>query len=223
MASVSSGRRRRLAGTWTARRRWLLGGAALALSVAVGVTASELAGHPGGGQGAGTTLEQHGPGAGLPMLAKGSPAPGFSLPRLGGGPPVSLAAERGHPLVLNFFASWCPDCRAELRAFAEVSHGAHGPVRFLGIDTNDPEPGQASALLRAAGDRYPVGTDRDAAVANGRYDIEALPVTVFVGASGRIVGQVFGAQTVRSLRPWVQALEATSRSGHRAGTGMAAR
>lgn len=193
------------------RRRRLVLSAALVLAVAGGVSAYALTGSQSGAGGS-VTVEQQGPGKGLPILAKGTPAPGFSLPRLGGGAPVSLAAERGHPVVLNFFASWCADCRAELKAFAAVSNGPHGSVRFLGIDTNDPQPGQASALLRAAGDEYPVGTDRSAAVANGRYDILALPVTVFVGASGRIVGQVFGAQTVSSLRPWIKALERTSGS-----------
>lgn len=120
---------------------------------------------------------------------------------------MSLSADRGHPVVLNFFASWCTDCRAELRAFGQVSDAPHGAVRFLALDVNDPEPHRALSLERAAGIRYPTGVDRRATVANSRYYVEALPATVFIDASGRIAGQAFGAQTTRSLRSWVHALE----------------
>jgi thiol-disulfide isomerase/thioredoxin len=53
-----------------------------------------------------------------PTLKAGTTAPAFSLPSLGGGDTVSLAAFRGTPIIVNFFASWCPDCRAELDAMA---------------------------------------------------------------------------------------------------------
>lgn len=147
-----------------------------------------------------------GAGQGLAVLPDGRPAPSFSLPRLGGGAPVSLGEDRGHPVILNFFASWCPNCREELKAFAAVSSHP-GSTRFIGIDTNDDAPAKAQDLLRAAGDRYPVGIDPSAAVANGLYLVQALPVTIFVRSDGRIAGEVFGAQTVESLRPWISRLD----------------
>lgn len=161
---------------------------------------------------AATRAPAAGPGAGLARLPDGRAAPGFSLPRLGGGRPVSLAAEGGHPVVLNFFASWCTDCRKEMSAFAAVSNGRTGPVKFLAVDTSDHDQAQASRLLRDAGDRYPVGVDPAAGVANGKYLVPALPATVFIGAGGRIAGEVFGAQTVKSLRSWVRALARTATS-----------
>lgn len=146
------------------------------------------------------------------MLARGRAAPGFSLRRLGGGPAVSLSAYKGHPVVLNFFASWCPDCRAELKAFATVSNGVAGKVGFVGVDTNDSNPAKAESLLRAAGDRYAVGVDPNASVANGKYLVQALPSTVFISASGHVIGQVFGTQTTTSLTKWVRRLEAPGSS-----------
>lgn len=208
------------------RRRWIATGG-LAVAVAAGLlayaltpqSATSVTMSPGGGHR--VVLEGgHGPGAGLPKLASGVEAPGFSLARLGGGAPVSLSSFRGHPVVLNFFASWCPDCRAELHAFATVSNGSHGDVRFVAVDTNDPNTAKALALLRRAGDRYPTGIDPHATVANSRYYIEALPVTVFIRADGRIGGEAFGAQTVTSLRSWVRALE---KGGAQAGKGTTTR
>ena len=158
----------------------------------------------------GLTINESGPGTGLAELATGRLAPGFSLPSLQGEGPVRLSNFAGDPVVLNFFASWCQDCRAELSAFARVSSGPHGPVRFVGIDTDDVAASKAIALLVAAGDRYPVGVDRSGDVATSRYLVAALPVTVFITAQGRIAGQVFGAQTVKSLEPWVQRLEVTA-------------
>lgn len=160
-----------------------------------------------------TTTVQKGVGAGLPELAAGKTAPGFSLPRLGGGAPVSLSADRGHPVVLNFFASWCSNCRAELSAFATVSKAPPAGIEFLGVDTNDHNPSKARSLLRTAGDHYPVGVDPNASVANGKYLVEALPVTVFITSRGRIAGEVFGTQSVHSLEPWLHKLETSQGSG----------
>ena len=194
--------------------RWLLAvGGLLAVAVVAGVVAYLVTPRPSSVISAstsvpsGTAVQKSGPGAGLPKLATGRVAPAFSLPRLGGGAPVSLGALRGHPVVLNFFASWCSDCRAELHAFAEVSNGPHGPVRFLAIDTSDHSPQKAMSLLEAAGDRYPVGEDPNATVAGSKYLVQALPVTVFISAKGHIVGQVFGAQNRTTLESWVHLLE----------------
>jgi cytochrome c biogenesis protein CcmG/thiol:disulfide interchange protein DsbE len=159
-----------------------------------------------------TPTATSGPGKGLPVIGTGRRAPAFRLPRLGGGPPVSLAAERGHPVVVNFFASWCPECRAELQAFATASERAR-TVRFIGVDTNDPTPSKAGQLLRAAGARYPVGVDSSASTASSSYGIVALPATVFVYPDGRVAGQVYGAQTVSTLRSWTDRLERGSRRG----------
>ncbi|MDA8291770.1 MAG: TlpA disulfide reductase family protein [Actinomycetota bacterium] len=148
--------------------------------------------------------------AGLPTIPAGTLAAPFSLPRLGGGPPVVLASFRGRPTVVNFFASWCVDCRAELSAFGSVSRSDGRLVNFVGVDTNDPNAALARALLARAGARYPVGVDPSGSVANSRYLVSALPVTLFLGSSGRVVGEVVGAQSRSDLEGWISRL--TSRT-----------
>jgi cytochrome c biogenesis protein CcmG, thiol:disulfide interchange protein DsbE len=141
-----------------------------------------------------------------PTLKPGTMAPAFSLPPLSGGDAVSLAVYRGTPVIVNFFASWCPDCRAELDATATVARRSAGHVAVIGVDSNESSDAAATRLLTAAHATYPVGLDNSAKVAT-RYLINALPVTYFVNAQGRVVGAALGPQTVTSLQRWVGRLE----------------
>ncbi len=131
-------------------------------------------------------------------LERGAAAPAFALPRLGGGAPVTLAAAPGTPTVVNFFASWCSNCRAELKAFATVAGRNSATVNVVGVDSNDTSTSNAEALLAAAHASYPVGVDANAQVASD-YKLEVLPVTYFVTAKGTVAGVAFGTQSVASL------------------------
>lgn len=142
-----------------------------------------------------------------PVLARGTVAPTFSLPSLEGGQPVALAAYRGTPVIVNFFASWCPDCRSELAAIGSVARQASGRVGVVGVDSNDTSTAAEQVLARAHAD-YPVGVDASVHVAT-EYLLTALPVTYFLDARGRVVGTAFGPQTARSLQRWVTRLTAS--------------
>ena len=137
-----------------------------------------------------------------PVLHAGAAAPSFSLPRLGGGPPVVLSSLRGSPVIVNFFASWCPNCRSELAAIGAVADQNIGRAAVVGIDSNDGNGAAAAKILAAAHATYPVGVDTSAKVAS-EYLLTALPVTYFVSADGRILGSALGPQNVASLRRWV--------------------
>jgi thiol-disulfide isomerase/thioredoxin len=121
---------------------------------------------------------------------------------------VSLTGVQGFPVILNFFASWCPDCRAELGAVATVARETNGSVAVLGVDSNDTSRTAATDLLTSARATYPVGVDARATVAS-TYLLTALPVTYFLNAQHRVVGAAFGPQTVTSLDVWVKRLKAT--------------
>lgn len=164
-----------------------------------------------------TSAQQHRPASSpstLPALSSGKPAPAFSLARLGGGAPVDLASYRGKPTVVNFFASWCPDCRAELGAFGAASRADGSKVNFLGIDSNDSDAALARRLLATAGATYPVGVDPNGVLASTKYAISYLPVTFFLDAKGRVVGEAYGTQSQASLDRWVALLE-SGRTGRR--------
>ncbi|MGO9343540.1 MAG: TlpA family protein disulfide reductase [Acidimicrobiales bacterium] len=141
-----------------------------------------------------------------PSLQVGTVAPNFSLDPLSGQGNVELSKLRGSPVVVNFFASWCPDCQAELSAFATFARAENGRIDVVGVDTNDSNRSAAGRLLAHAHADYPVGVDPQALVAS-RYLVEALPMTYFIDAQGRVAGVALGQLTNADLHSWLEKLE----------------
>jgi cytochrome c biogenesis protein CcmG, thiol:disulfide interchange protein DsbE len=155
-----------------------------------------------------------GPGSG-PVVAIGDEAPTFTLASVTGGPPVNLAAlgqHRHHPVVLNFFASWCTPCQKESPLLASTAHAEQAKgstVQFIGVDVGE-EPAQALPFLRQTGISYPVGSDTDYRVTSVVYGLNAQPNTFFIDASGHVVDHVIGAVSPSQLDQWVHRLAGSS-------------
>lgn len=113
---------------------------------------------------------------------------------------ASLTGIAGHhPLVINFFASYCTACAQEMRTFATVAASEHRVV-FVGIDTSDPNVPKARSLIASAGVAYPVLEDNAKSIMLNTFGIANLPTTFFVNASGTIVAEVLGLETAPQLR-----------------------
>jgi len=124
----------------------------------------------------------------------GRPAPPWSLPALRHpGDVVSFAGFAGRPVVVNFWASWCPPCRKEMPALAAAARRLAGKVDFVGVDTNDSRPA-AIAFAAKTGVAYPLGFDPHGDLAS-TYGVYGLPTTFFVSAQGRLLGRQVGAMT----------------------------
>jgi thiol-disulfide isomerase/thioredoxin len=95
---------------------------------------------------------------------------------------------------MNFFASWCPPCTAELPTLAAAQRRVGNSVAFVGIDVSDTSS-SAIDLVKRSGVGYVVGTDPDYKLANGLYHLRGLPSTVFIDSKGRIVATVLGQLT----------------------------
>ena len=122
----------------------------------------------------------------------GQTAPGFQLPSTAGGE-GSLAAERGHPVLIDFWATWCSNCRADMRLVAaQAERHARAGLRVLLVDYEE-SPAAVRQFLRSQKIALPSLLDSGGRTAL-RYGIPGLPVAIFVARSGKIaaiqVGQL---------------------------------
>ena len=101
---------------------------------------------------------------------------------------VSLSSLRGQPVVLNFYASWCPGCRQEAAALTTAATANPG-VRFMGVDIQDTE--DAGRTFEAeVGHGYAAGPVTEGSYL--RFGVTGPPETFFIDRSGRIVGHFAG-------------------------------
>lgn len=130
-------------------------------------------------------------------------APSFSLGVLGHpGQHITLSQYAGHPLIVNFFASWCAPCKRETPLIAQFYRAAHGGVTVLGVDVND-SARSALKFAHRAGVAYPVVADPQPMTTTLAYDVPGLPATFFLNSQHRIVKRVYGAVTLQDLRSGV--------------------
>lgn len=116
----------------------------------------------------------------------GGPAPNFTLKRLDGGR-LSLAALRGKPVVLNFWASWCVPCKGEAKTLEQASQQYRKDgVVFVGVDYND-VASDARTFIAHHGITYTTLEDGPGNVAN-LYGLSGVPETFFIDRRGRLVG-----------------------------------
>jgi thiol-disulfide isomerase/thioredoxin len=124
---------------------------------------------------------------------KGAPAPLAALheqsnERLDGGAKAfkaRLEELRGHPAVVNKWASWCAPCRAEFPFFQKQALARGKEVAFLGVNSND-NAGDARRFLAKYPVPFPHYTDRNLEVAAVFNAVQAFPSTAFYDSKGKL-------------------------------------
>ena len=135
---------------------------------------------------------------GQSRLREGDIAPSFTLSAFDGRS-VSSVSLRGAPLVLNFWASWCQPCRIEAKTLEKAYNEFKGKgVFFLGVSVDD-NLSAAKEFVKEYGLTYPNGLDKDGAIGRD-YGIYAIPETLVIDRSGRIVFLHIGAVSEDVLR-----------------------
>jgi peroxiredoxin len=126
-----------------------------------------------------------------PAVAQGVPAPALTLKSIEGRT-VRLRDYRGKVVLINFWATWCPPCRAELPALVQLQrqYGSAG-LQIIGITSPPEHRARVRQLTRRLKVNYPIvlGTHETRA----RFSLdETLPLTVIIDREGRIRGTIAG-------------------------------
>ncbi len=101
---------------------------------------------------------------------------------------VSLASFRGRPVILHFWATWCPLCREEMPILEQAARDRPEGLAILGINLGE-RCDKVERYARQAGLNFPLLLDLRGKVA-ARYGVLSLPITILVGPDGRIAGSL---------------------------------
>jgi len=187
-------RRREAARASARRKRALMVTGAVVAAAIVGVAA--LSAGPRGGKSATGTA------------ALGEPAPEVTLTDFEG-EAFSLQDYEGRPVVMNFWASWCPFCAAEMPDFEKVHRSVSEDVTFLGIDQCESCQGgsrdAAERLAHETGVSYRLAEDPNGSVFVA-FGGSSMPTTIFIDANGRVVESVGGMMSEGQLRDYIARL-----------------
>jgi cytochrome c biogenesis protein CcmG/thiol:disulfide interchange protein DsbE len=144
------------------------------------------------------------PDAAPPAAIPGNPVPAFTAKELDGTPVAGAPA--GKVTVLNFWATWCPPCRAETPDLITAYRKLHDAgVTFLGIDTTETAP-IVKTFLSAKGVPYP--TALAGSEVYDAFGIIGIPTTVVVDANGVVRARWVGGVTPAQLASYVAAAKA---------------
>lgn len=136
-------------------------------------------------------------------LEKGNLAPDFELTTLDGRK-VKLSDYRGKKVILNFWATWCPPCRAEIPDMEKFySSYKDKDMVILGVNLTKAEKDQTSvkSFIKEYGVTYPIPLDKESLAAE-MYQVSAIPTSYIIDPQGTIIQKIVGPmdfETMKSL------------------------
>ena len=147
-----------------------------------------------------------------PLL--GQPAPGFELAPLEGGAPVSLVDLEGDIVLVNFFASWCLQCRNEHAALTSTADAfADEGVTLVQVAYQESPPASLDYLDTAGRSEaawYLADPGSRTAIA---YGVFGIPETFFIDEDGTVVGKIIGESDAFTLGATIDAIKAGEMPG----------
>lgn len=131
-----------------------------------------------------------------------APHPGFSAPPFDlvslDGARFDLAALKGRPIVLNFWATWCRPCRSEMPAIERVWQASAGSdLAILAVNLQE-EPARVGAFAQEFELTFPILLDPHGD-AQRHYQVQLYPTTFFIDRQGIIQDVVYGGPMAESL------------------------
>lgn len=138
----------------------------------------------------------------------GNRAPNFRL-ETPDGSIIELATYTGKPVLLNFFASWCANCKEEMTALDSASKNG---ATVLGINYQE-SASKVTQLATETGATFPMALDPLSQVSRNGYKVTALPVTILIDGDGVIREIVRGPVDDESIQNLLDSLAASARQG----------
>lgn len=121
---------------------------------------------------------------------------------------VRFADLAGKPVILNFWATWCPYCKTELPDFDTAFQTYGDDVQFMMIDLCDGQrdtPSAGAAFLKDEGYTFPAYYDTTGSSASA-YQVYSIPMTVGIDANGEIKALYTGPVSAETLQDLINTL-----------------
>ena len=129
----------------------------------------------------------------------GFSAPGFALTSLDD-QKIGMVDFKGKPVILNFWASWCPPCKAEMPAFQQASlEFSDSDLQIIAINaTNQDSILEVRKFIEQYEITFPIPLDTTGSISR-HYLVHSLPTTYFIDRNGVIVDVIIGGPIPLSL------------------------
>ncbi len=122
-----------------------------------------------------------------------SQAPLFSIQTLDG-KTLSLSDLKGKGVIVNFWATWCPPCRAEIPHMIDLQKEYEGRFTFIGVAINDQEE-KVNAYVLQKGINYPVAMDNGLSTLYGKLiqgGLTSVPTSFVIDKNGNVIEVIVG-------------------------------
>ena len=130
------------------------------------------------------------------------------------GQTVGLKGYRGHPVLLNFFASWCPPCRAEIAELMQLQKqysssglsliGAAADSALIPETSKEKEHDDVVGLVKRLRISYPITIAHDELLR--QYQFKGIPTIVFINRAGKIAKVFYGYHSADQIEPVIRQL-----------------
>ena len=142
-------------------------------------------------------------------LAKGEMAPDFELTTLAGDP-VKLSDYKGKKVILNFWATWCPPCRAEMpdmqKYYEEQAQGEDVEILAVNLTTADKGMDAINAFIEEFGLTFPVPMDTEGDIGE-LYQAAAIPTSYMIDTEGRVQNKIVGPMNEQMMEDFIANME----------------
>src|SRR3989338_4009118 len=127
----------------------------------------------------------------------GNFAPDFELESIAGGK-AKLSDFKGKPIILNFWATWCPPCKEEMPLFENAYQAKSDKIIVIGVNLQESRE-NINDFIKKFDITFPILLDPNSEV-KGLYNVFTQPVTYFIDKDGKIIGKKFGPRSIGKVK-----------------------